>query len=95
MAKKQIEKIRKVWLIEAIEDEKSCYGNLTKKGDMAIYTDDKSMYRFCHLNLKENHETKHNIYEVELMYVHDLRKVYQDGKFGCLEAPIINRWLMV
>lgn len=93
MAKKQIEKIRKVWLIEAIEDEKSCYGNLTKKGDMAIYTDDKSMYRFCHLNLKENHETKHNIYEVELMYVHDLRKVYQDGKFGCLEAPIINRWL--
>lgn len=93
MAKKQIEKIRKVWLIEAIEDEKSCYGNLTKKGDMAIYTDDKSMYRFCHLNLKENHEPKHYIYEVELMYVHDLRKIYQDGKFGCLETPVINRWL--
>lgn len=93
MAKKQIEKIRKVWLIEAIEDDKSCYANLSKKGDMALYTDEQTMLRYCHLNLKHNNEPHYNIYECELMYVHDLRKIYKDGKFGCLEVPIINRWL--
>lgn len=89
MASKKIEKIKTVWVIEKIGDEPGYH--YMSKGDITLYLDEQYMWHYC--KVIADGSSSYNIYETELTYVNDLRKVYQNGKFGCLEVPIINRWL--